>query len=345
MKKIITTVALLTSLGGLQAQESPKDAAGTMPAIPKNGKETEEIIIRRKGGDKNGTITVEIKGDKVTINGKPMAEFKDDNINISRRKMTIINGDNLRFNPNGNYQIWNDEEDNEESVKRAFLGVYSEDAAAGARIIQVVKNSAAEKLGLQEGDIITSIADKKVTGEESLSAIIKTHKPDHKVNISYLHNGEAKSGVVTLGSKTIQNGTSYTISGPNGWSWQNGDNNGMQRLIELDKLEELSGKFDNFDMSFRMVKPKLGLNIQDVEEGNGVKITTVETGSAAEKAGLQKDDVITDIDGTTIKTTDDAREALKPGDNKTAYKVKALRSGSEKSFELKIPKKIKTARL
>ena len=47
-----------------------------------------EIIIRKKG-DKDAKITVEISGDKVTINGKPLAEFKDDEATINRRNIII----------------------------------------------------------------------------------------------------------------------------------------------------------------------------------------------------------------------------------------------------------------
>ena len=46
-------------------------------------KETQEIIIR-KNGDKDIKLKVEIDGDNVTINGKPMSEYKDDVVLINK---------------------------------------------------------------------------------------------------------------------------------------------------------------------------------------------------------------------------------------------------------------------
>jgi serine protease Do len=55
-------------------------------------------------------------------------------------------------------------------------------------------------------------------------------------------------------------------------------------------------------------RPRLGLEIQDVEEGKGVKILDVDSETPAAKAGLKKDDVISDIDGKTIASVEDLKE-------------------------------------
>ena len=90
---------------------------------------------------------------------------------------------------------------------------------------------------------------------------------------------------------------------------------------------------------------KLGLKIQDTEEGGNVKIIAVEDSSAAQKAGLQKDDIITETNGQKISNTDDAREQLQEAASKSSYTIKAKRNGIDMSFDVKIPKKLKTANL
>ena len=90
---------------------------------------------------------------------------------------------------------------------------------------------------------------------------------------------------------------------------------------------------------------RLGLKIQDTEEGGNVKVIEVEEGSAAEKAGLKKDDVIIEIGGVKVENTDDAREQLMPSEEKSAYTIKAKRNGADMTFEVKFPKKLKTANL
>ena len=67
--------------------------------------------------------------------------------------------------------------------------------------------------------------------------------------------------------------------------------------------------------------------------------------SAAAKAGLKESDVITEIGGKKIINTDEARNELKENKDKTSYSIKALRNGKPMTFEVKIPKKLKTANL
>jgi serine protease Do len=92
-------------------------------------------------------------------------------------------------------------------------------------------------------------------------------------------------------------------------------------------------------------RPKLGLKIQDTEEGNGVKVLDVEDSSAAALAGLQKDDIITSIGDKQVNNTDEAREELQNNADKSSYPVKVKRAGSEMNLTIKIPKKLKTANL
>ena len=93
------------------------------------------------------------------------------------------------------------------------------------------------------------------------------------------------------------------------------------------------------------MKQKLGLKIQDTEESNRVKVLDVEPGSAAGKAGLQRDDIVIEIDGEKINNTDEARLQLQENAERSAYKIKATRNGNTMEFEVKIPKKLKTADL
>ena len=109
-----------------------------------------------------------------------------------------------------------------------------------------------------------------------------------------------------------------------------------------------SGNFEDMqDFAFAGFprQQKLGLKIQDTEDGNGVMVLDADKDSPAEKAGLKKDDVVTEIDGKKITNTDDAREQLHDIAEKYAYNIKAKRNGKEMSFDIKIPKKLKTANL
>src|SRR6266498_5036146 len=65
-------------------------------------KDVEQIIITRKGDNKE-KVTVEINGDKVTVNGKPIEDLKDGDITVRKNKIrdrrSSGNGDfNYNFN-------------------------------------------------------------------------------------------------------------------------------------------------------------------------------------------------------------------------------------------------------
>src|SRR5688572_29774634 len=59
----------------------------------KEKKKTEEIVIRRSG-DKDVTMNIQITGDKILINGKPITEFKGDSgISVNKRNITVWDRD------------------------------------------------------------------------------------------------------------------------------------------------------------------------------------------------------------------------------------------------------------
>ncbi len=331
---------------------------------PKEKKETQEIIIRKKG-DKDTKITVEIKGDNVTINGKPISEFKDGDITINKRDIKIWDGhNNFSFEPADMEMYFNGPlKGRLNSMNGAFLGVTTkttnddneeDNKSNGAIITDVTEKSAAEKAGLKTGDVITKINDKKIEDPSDLSEAICSFKPKDEVTVYYKRDGKDKSAKAILGENN--NSMSYSFSGPNArlrsltiprtpgrlnpapqiQLWD--DNGDMQhRFDDLRGMEGLAGMFPPHQ--------KLGLKIQDTEEGDGVKVLETEKDLPAEKAGLQKDDIVTEIGGKKITNTDEAREQLHDNAEKSSYNIKAKRNGAVMSFDIKIPKKLKTTNL
>lgn len=356
MKKIVFTAACIafaafttTSI----AQDKKSD---------KGKKETQEIIIRKKG-DKDTKVIVEIKGDKVTINGKPLSEFKDDEITINKRNIIIRDGKgNTRFRmaPEDfdGINFWNDDSDK----ATAFLGVTTSALADdkhidGAEVTEVSKESAAEKAGLKKGDVIVMINDKKVKDPESLSEVVTSFKPKEDVTVYYKRDGKESSAKATLGERKESRSMAFSFNGPGGIE----RSFTMPRINAVPKVEMWNDK-EPGNMSPRIWSPgennnyefnldafprqqKLGLKIQDTEDGKGVKVLDVDTDSPAEKAGLKKDDVVTEIAGKKVSNTDEAREQLHQNIEKSAYSIKANRNGNNMNFDIKIPKKLKTANL
>ena len=182
---------------------------------------------------------------------------------------------------------------------------------------------------------------------------MKKHKPNDKVEIVYWRDGKEKKTTATLQLKKVMRKKIFMMqSGVPMKKFELKDPTAKQKLDEMDinvDIAELLGddflSNDNgFSYSFSK-KEKLGLKIQDTENEKGVKILEITENSLASKSGLEKDDIIIDIDGKTIANTDEARVQLKLKEDKNAYKVKVDRKGSVKTFEITRPKKLKTVDL
>lgn len=378
MKKIIVMAALaLISLPfGVRAQKEKQEKIEIEEKAEKKEtkekkeikeksekKETQEIVIRNKGG-KDLNLKVEINGEKITVNGKPLDEFIDNDVTINKRKVIVREGNKMmEFNFDHGGMNFNEDFMKQwkygEEVTKPFLGVTTEKATGGAKITEISKESAAEKVGLKKDDIITKVDDKIITDGESLSEVIASKKPKDVVLVNYLRNGKPGKIKVTLGERKIKAPLALAYGAPRAKvrsfsiPKKSPGGHNMDMIFEdgitgMDSFAPGAG----FDVTPYIAlenmysrQKKLGLKIQDTEEGGNVKVIDVEDGSAAEKAGLKKDDIITEIGGVKIENTDDARKQLQPSEKKSAYTIKAKRDGKEMNFEVKFPKQLKTANL
>jgi serine protease Do len=332
----ISAIAIIATTKVSFAQTDKKSEE---PTIQKK-----EIIIQGDDGQKM-EMKVEINGNKVTINGKEVDDSDNGKIKIDRqKKIIILNGkdisdENLTSSDNKNI---------EETIDSlSVLGVMTETNEAGAKIENVAKESAAEKAGLEVGDIITAIDNKKIDGHQSLAETIKSHRPYDLVKISYLRNGKKKTTNCTLQlKKRVERKITITKKGT-----KKDEINELFQMPEItSETIDLSGLAEGLkldDLSYKLFpnKQKLGIKIQDTEDETGVKVIEVSKEGLGEKSGLLKDDIISEIAGEKIKNTDDARYQLREVAEKKAYNVKVMRNGKEMMIEIKNPKELKTVDL
>ncbi len=295
----------------------------------------DEIIIKPKGEEKNGKVTIEIKDGQVTVNGKPLSEFDDDNISVRRKKITVQDGNIYGLIAPGAPRSpfrggWSYNGDLPSS-NTAFLGVASEEAkGGGAEVREVTKGSAAEKLGLKKGDIITKIDDKKIENPADLSDAIHDYKPDDKIVVTYIRDGKEQKGTVTLGKTK---GYSYNFKMP------------KMDDLNLDVNPRIyTPRNYNFNWNYSN-RPKFGIKAQDTEDDKGAKVLDVDDESPAEKAGIHEGDIITQFDGKEVKNASQLAGLARESRTKSSIKVKLNRDGKSQEVEVRIPKKLNTADL
>jgi len=372
MQSVLIALLVFTSLSsGLYAQEQKKEIE---VRIEKQGDSKKQLSGENLTGKekKEQTVTVTItkdkgeKGEQIIINGSPMGSFDNMKFDTSILQTIIIKGDdgeeiikrqfNFKDLEMGGDFLKNFQEEKEEVTP--FLGLLTEKATEGARVLEVTKESAAEKAGLQKDDIITKVGEETITDPAKLAEVIGSKKVKELVKLYYTRNGKKSTVQVALGERRSIKRT-ITMNGSSDMGQvlaiPNRKGNPMEKMIIIedgqggrdfsspDKKFEL--KLDNQSAYAMPNQRKLGLRIQDIEEGEGVKVINIEKESAAEKAGLQKGDVLVSIGGVKVNNTDDARQELRPSPSKNGYTIKAKRAGKEMTFEVKYPKKLKTVDL
>jgi serine protease Do len=75
----------------------------------------------------------------------------------------------------------------------------------GAVITEVVSGSAADKAGLQEGDVVVKADGKAVNSSDDLRSAIQSKKPGDHLLLVVNRGGTEHTIDVTVGSRTVQN--------------------------------------------------------------------------------------------------------------------------------------------
>ncbi|MGB0991989.1 MAG: S1C family serine protease [Akkermansiaceae bacterium] len=87
---------------------------------------------------------------------------------------------------------------------RGFLGVMLDFSAAskqGVPLREVVKQSAAERAGLQGGDIITTIEGTPIQGAMEMRSTLQKLRPGDKIKVGYRRGKEEHTTTVSLGTR------------------------------------------------------------------------------------------------------------------------------------------------
>jgi serine protease Do len=350
----LAILALFIQTSGFAQQDNNLDRDDDSP------RKYDEITIRHKSG-KDAKVTIEIKDGDVFVNGKPVNEFEDSTLSIHKRKITrygnaysfsspdafsiapdALSAPGVRAWPNQAYgNAWsysnNDVLRGMKRTNRAMLGVATqkEEDVKGAKVTQITKGSAAEKMGLKVGDIITRIDDEEINEASSLSNVIGGHDAGDKVTVTFLRDGKEQKVTGELGK-----GKSVTVEPMNLYSFQMPEMPEMPEMKEIPRIEfpkEFRGYFPN--------SLKFGIRAQDAEDGKGVKVVDIDDESTAAKAGIKEGDIITRFDGKEINSVTALTEAARAAKEKVSVKVTIIRDSKAQEIDVKVPRLLRTADL
>ena len=285
-------------------------------------------------------ISVTVNGDEIILNGEKV-NANDPRLKRLKRINVIRDG------------LINPPPPPPATMNKAFLGVSTKATENGAQVVEVSPESPAAKAGLKEDDIITKINKEAIDGPAALFEQIGKFKPEDKITVEFLREGKSiKKEVVLAKNKMPAIARAEALS----------PLDGLDSDVEVYNFdaEDFNKRGENFNRNFKRgfalpnlpnlegidvmsKKPKLGISIEDLEEGHGVKIKTVNSGSPADKAGLKVGDIITTVDKHEVKEVNDIKwQYFEAGQN---IKIGIIRNKENKIIEVKIPQKINSADL
>lgn len=288
----------------------------------KSKPQKQQIVITRTGDDEGKTV-IEIDGDKVKINGKDAADLKDVNVRINNLRgsgaLALGRGNNFDFN----FDLNNPSVFRVDS-NRAMLGIVTDGNERGAEIQSVSKESAAEKAGLKKGDIITRIDNKKIEATDDVTDAVRAHKPGEKVSITYLRDGKEQKTTAELGR---WKGVNMTMVAPRVLTDQVWRENLNGRVFEA--MPHLQG-------AYAQGRPRLGMQVQDTDDGKGVKVLDIDDEGSAAKAGLKEGDLITMVDDRPVNSADEIAKLIREKRNQPTVKFQINRNGKTQTVDVRV---------
>ena len=175
----------------------------------------------------------------------------------------------------------------------AIARVYG--GGSGITVSTVVPGSPADQAGLKVGDTITAVDGKKVTKGSELVADIASTKPGLKVRLTFVRNGKTQDASVTVADRAKLFASRL-----------NEDEGGS---------DESTPKENKFGVTVRKVTPEMAERL-DMPAGKGVIVQDVKMGSFAEDVGLNRGDVILEVNKQPVNSEEEfsrVESSLKSG--------------------------------
>lgn len=177
----------------------------------------------------------------------------------------------------------------------------------GVGIARVIKDSPAEKAGLQPGDVIVRFNGEVLNSRRQLTRLISEVAPDHKAVLTVVRGGAEMEIPVTIGRRPVPrlftgNFEPPKIEMPEG-EWPE-----VETVIPRGKADGTYIWRMSSDRSIGVGVSPLTDQLAKyfgVPAGHGLLVNRVSKDSPAERAGLRAGDVIVEVEGRQVKGTGD----------------------------------------
>jgi serine protease Do len=199
-------------------------------------------------------------------------------------------------------------------VTRGWLGVslqpLSPDLAAsfgvkeakGALVSEVSGDSPAARAGLKSGDVIVEFNGKKIEDPSALARAVAVAKPGETSKLTVWRDRQPTTVDVKLGELPLER--TAATEGPSG----------------------APGSKSQLGLSVLPITPEIARELE-LKQATGVVVSRVDPSSAAGEAGVQRGDVIVEVDRKPVKSVDDFDKLTKQSGSKQVL-LRLQRGGS-----------------
>lgn len=198
-------------------------------------------------------------------------------------------------------------------VTRGWLGVaiqnLTDDLASsfdykgikGALVGDVTKDSPADKAGVEAGDIVTKFNDTPIEDVNHLRNLVASTKPDSKVDLEVVRNGEKKTYRIKVGE--------------------------LENEAQVEKPAE--EEKNELGLSLQNLTPDMAKQL-GVKTENGVVVTNVNPYSLAARAGLQPRDVIVSVGSKAVNNVNEFKKLIDKEDIKKGVRLRVETQGFQR---------------
>ena len=179
-------------------------------------------------------------------------------------------------------------------VTRGWMGVgiqdltpelaeyYKVKGETGVLVTQIFEGDPADKAGIKTNDIITAVNGEPVTSSRELSRRIAALGVGQKAEITIMRDGREKTVTVET----------------------------AKRQEEQTLASKESESDDKLGLSLQTLEPDMAARLGYDEAEKGVLVTGVESGSKADKAGVQQGDLVKEINRKPVAGMEEFRKQL-----------------------------------
>lgn len=238
-----------------------------------------------------------------------------------------------------------------------LLGVGLEDvegASGGATVVTVEPESAAEKAGVEDGDVITAFDGESVRSARQLARIVRETPAGREVQIEVTREGVAKTLTAELSEESNRFHQWLHLGDENVFVPEMGDHD-----IEIEVPEGLPhgagphvfqwrGQGDrDFTLGWAPERPRLGVRFIEIgaqladyfglSVDEGVLVAAVDEGSPAAKAGIRAGDIVLGFGGRAVRDGGDLRAGVHEAKVGESVAVEVHRKGKTVELQVSLP--------